>query len=397
MKPIEPIGQRPGKTHEAAGAIPHSGGPKPPAPATGSDTNTIAPAIDGKDIFTAADQMISGAKQNIKLEMYDFGNAKVDGKPGATQAEGYAEQQKLVPLLVGAAKRGVKVQVILDSSTYSSTGKIHNQEMVKYLKSQGVNVLTYPTDAVNIDHVKLMVIDGNQALIGGMNWSSHSPANHDADVKIQGPVVSQAEHIFDDDWLFSGGKANPAAGHKEPTTSDKIKFLTTTPQEEGGGSNDIKTAVMDGIAGAKKSVHVEMYTFTDTHVVQAMKDAHARGVDVKVIVDPTQKTYNQPAVDELKKSGIDVRWYKADASTRQLLHAKWGVFDDSELIIGSANWTGAGLSADGIPSATAKANHEADVDIKDSATASVFEKQFMKDWNTMTTTTPPDSSAKTRT
>jgi phosphatidylserine/phosphatidylglycerophosphate/cardiolipin synthase-like enzyme len=278
----------------------------------------------------------------------------------------------------------VKVQVVLDASAGATPGTTHNDKMVAYLKSHGVQVLTYPADTVNIDHVKLMVVDSKVALIGGMNWSSHAPINHDADVRITGPAVRKAEQIFDEDWAFSGGKPfskTPA----DNVPSGNIKFITTSPPEENGGSNDIEATVLDDISRAQKSVHVEMYTFTDPHVIQALKDAHARGVDVKVILDPTEAAVNQATFDELSSAGIETRWYDADTSKHQMLHAKWAVFDDKELLIGSANWTHNGLFFDkSEPTTKRRSNHEADVDIQDAATASIFEKQFEDDWNNHT-------------
>ncbi|MCL5774477.1 MAG: phosphatidylserine/phosphatidylglycerophosphate/cardiolipin synthase family protein [Firmicutes bacterium] len=355
------------------------------------DSNKVTPDIDGKDIFTAADDMIKSAKSSIKLEMYNWRNKAVDGKDGAVGAPGYDEQQKLLPLIVGAAKRGVNVQVILDASKTAS-GNINNADMAAYLKKNGVHVLTYPADTVNIDHVKLLVIDGKDALIGGMNWSSNSPINHDADVRIEGPAAKDAQQLFDEDWAFSGGKAISKPS-KNDVTSGNIKFITTAPPEENGGSSDIEKALLDNVNRAKKSIHGEVYTFTDPDVVKAMKDAKARGVDVKIIFDPSQAFVNKKAYDELKKAGIGVRWYDADTSKRQLLHAKWGVFDNKELLIGSANWTHNGLTCEDKTGSTSPgqkrlSNHEADVDIADTATSSVFEKQFQDDWANHTRAKP---------
>ncbi|MCL5773230.1 MAG: phosphatidylserine/phosphatidylglycerophosphate/cardiolipin synthase family protein [Firmicutes bacterium] len=357
------------------------------------DSNQVTPDIGGKDIFTSADDMIASAKSSIKLEMYNWRNKAVDGKDGAVGAPGYDEQQKLLPLIVDAAKRGVNVQVVLDGSATPS-GNINNADMVAYLKKNGVQVLNYPANTVNIDHVKLLVIDGKDALIGGMNWSSNSPINHDADVRIDGPAAKNAEQIFDEDWAFSGGKATSNPTPPNNASSGNIKFITTAPPEENGGSSAIDKVLVDDINGAKKSVHAEIYCFTDSDVIQAMKDAKARGVDVKVIFDPSQARVNQKTYDDLASAGIGVKWYNSDMASHQLLHAKWGVFDNQELIIGSANWTGNGLTFDDknpappVGGQKRISNHEADVNINDSATASVFEQQFQNDWANNTRANP---------
>ena len=74
-----------------------------------------------------------------------------------------------------------------------------------------------------------------------------------------------------------------------------------------------------------------------------------------------------PLLDGLRSAGVPVRWYPVPPGT--LLHAKIGLFD-SELLLGSANWTYSGLDV----------NHELDVETQDPQAVAAYESRFRLDW-----------------
>ena len=113
-------------------------------------------------------------------------------------------------------------------------------------------------------------------------------------------------------------------------------------------------------------VWAEVYTLTDPDVLLALVSAHQRGVDVKVLLDPSQP-YNRHSFDGLRSAGVPVRWYPVPPGT--LLHAKIGLFD-AELLLGSANWTYSGLDV----------NHELDVDTQDPQALAAYGSRFTLDW-----------------
>jgi phosphatidylserine/phosphatidylglycerophosphate/cardiolipin synthase-like enzyme len=53
--------------------------------------------------------------------------------------------------------------------------------------------------------------------------------------------------------------------------------------------------VVDALTGAKKSVLVQAYSFTSAPIAKALVDAHKRGVDVKVILDRSNRTAHYSA------------------------------------------------------------------------------------------------------
>lgn len=120
------------------------------------------------------------------------------------------------------------------------------------------------------------------------------------------------------------------------------------------------------LSAARHQVLAEIFTLTDPQVIAQLAAAHRRGVTVRVLLDPNQP-YNRRGYDLLKSSGVEVRWYPIPRGA--LLHAKIGLFD-SELVLGSANWTWSGLEV----------NHELDIETQDPHAAMAYGSRFNSDW-----------------
>lgn len=335
-----------------------------------SQGNAVTPLVDGNAIFSTAADMIKSAKSNLQVEMYSFSS------------------MEMAQLLADDAKRGVKVQVILDPSPGKNAEHTEQKKkVVDYLKKNGVDVVMYPVDAAKkqIDHVKLMIVDGKSILIGGMNWNDHSKVNHDVDFKVDGPAANYFEKVFADDWEKSGGKefTPPPPAVELPEGEAFVSGAITGPGEQG-----IRKLVLGKINSAKKSIHAELFVLSDKETVDALIAAHKRGVDVRVILDPNGVkngfTVNVETAKVLKKAGVPVRWYKVDTSVQQMMHGKWAAFDDEEAVVGSSNWTFNGFNI----------NHEANVNVKSQKAVSVLENTFEHDWNNMTQEELPDIPAE---
>lgn len=320
--------------------------------------NKVTPLFDGEPIFSTAEEMLKGAKSNIQLEMYSLNN------------------KKMVNLLCEEAQKGIKVQVIMDPTPGTTPAQDESKKAtIEQLKASGVEVVTYPVDEKKkqIDHVKLLIVDGKSVLMGGMNWGEHSPYNHDADLKIDGPAANYYERAFASSWRKSGGEDfDPLPVAKEVEGGESL--VNSAASELGQKSN--LAMVLRNISEAKESIHAEMFVLSDRSVIKGLIDAHNRGVDVKVLLDPNGAgegswNPNGRTFETLKKAGVPVKWYDVDTSVQEKLHAKWAVFDGNEVINGSANWSYKGLNV----------NREIASNVVDKGVASAFEKQFDYDWN----------------
>jgi cardiolipin synthase A/B len=91
------------------------------------------------------------------------------------------------------------------------------------------------------------------------------------------------------------------------------------------------------ISGAARSVRVTMYELSDPAAVDALVEAHRRGVDTKVILDAAFHGHeaNAEAFQELNDGGVDVKW----APNSVIYHQKTITVDDTIAAVGTGNLT----------------------------------------------------------
>lgn len=99
----------------------------------------------------------------------------------------------------------------------------------------------------------------------------------------------------------------------------------------GGCTN----AVVATIGHAKKSILVLAYSFTSAPIAGALKSAHDRGVDVRVILDKSQRTERYSGMTFLIHAGIPT-WID---TVHAIAHNKVMVIDGETVITGSFNFT----------------------------------------------------------
>ena len=126
-----------------------------------------------------------------------------------------------------------------------------------------------------IDHVKMMIVDNNTLLIGGMNWDQHSVENMDQNVVINGPVVGDAQRVYQQDWKLAGGTPMEKIEDPAPVKDGDAKIRMLTTERD---CNDIKTALQDNIKKAKKSIYLEAFAIADKDTIANLKSAAGRGV-----------------------------------------------------------------------------------------------------------------------
>jgi cardiolipin synthase len=293
----------------------------------------LVPLPDGTTAFTAIVDELRHARRSIDLELYEF------------------QRRDLAALLLDARDRGVSVTAIKDASERSS------RTIWAQLEQGGVRVVTFPLERMTIDHVKLLIVDGARAIVGGINWGTHSSKNHDFDVLVVGPVVDNLERVFKQDLALAG---EPAA--IPPPSADRLVQVLTTHPGEG-----IRAAALAAIAAAHRSIDIEMFVLSDRLVLDALVSAAGRGVRLRVLLDPGQPQ-NAAAMGPLRAAGAVVRFYVQAGD--ELLHAKVGIFDAASVLFGSCNWSRSGFTR----------NHELDLLVFDSTLARTFLSRLEQDW-----------------
>jgi phosphatidylserine/phosphatidylglycerophosphate/cardiolipin synthase-like enzyme len=93
--------------------------------------------------------------------------------------------------------------------------------------------------------------------------------------------------------------------------------------------------IVQALEGAKETVLVQAYSFTSAPIAKALTDAHNRGVDVRVILDKSQKSERYSELAFLRNAGIPV-WIDYKVA---IAHNKVMVIDGEAVITGSFNFT----------------------------------------------------------
>lgn len=94
-------------------------------------------------------------------------------------------------------------------------------------------------------------------------------------------------------------------------------------------------AVVDSLGKAKSTVIVQAYSFTSAPIAKALVDAHKRGVNVRVILDKSQRTERYSSADFVHNAGIPTYI----DSKHAIVHNKVMVIDKRLVLTGSFNFT----------------------------------------------------------
>lgn len=114
-------------------------------------------------------------------------------------------------------------------------------------------------------------------------------------------------------------------------TSNVESTIRVCFSPEGQCTSQIQKA----IAEAKSSIFVQAYSFTSAPIAQALVDAHARGVEVSLLIDKSQLTAHHSQLHFLLQNGISAFIDPAAG----IAHNKVLIIDNKHVLTGSFNWT----------------------------------------------------------
>jgi phosphatidylserine/phosphatidylglycerophosphate/cardiolipin synthase-like enzyme len=130
-------------------------------------------------------------------------------------------------------------------------------------------------------------------------------------------------------WLVgcSGPAQRPPAAAAPAPVSSSVRLWQDA---------SIFTLVAGLIESAKRRVLVEVYELGREDVVKDLGDAAARGLDVRVITDPTVHQ-SRLSVARLDSLGVPERVYPVDDTRHQIDHVKL-LIADGKATVGGMNW-----------------------------------------------------------
>lgn len=315
------------------------------------DGNRISLLFDGVNSFAERNRLIEGARSSIHLQTFIF----TDDDTG----------WDLARRLSAKAQEGVKVRVIYDALGSNRS----DDKLFDYMRQHGVELRAYGDplkqfwDVNDRWHEKHLIVDGNVSIEGGMNIADEyayggsgrmvvsrgqaaSEPWRDADARLEGPAVADAQEAFLKNWKELGppvADAERAALFPELSTrgTAKVRVVQHRPDEEG--DNNTHALYLEAIRSARESVTIEnAYFIPPQDLREALIDAAKRGVNVQIMTN--SRASNDMGIvsdaaryfyDDLIAAGV--RIHEKQGGT---LHTKTATFDGVFSIVGSVNLNG---------------------------------------------------------
>jgi cardiolipin synthase len=329
--------------------------------------NAVDELVNGEQIFPAMLAAIRSAKRTITFETYIYWSGSV-GK-------------EFSQLLAERARSGVKVHVLLDW-----IGGQLDESLLEHMQAHGVEIRRYNAPGWynlhrlnNRTHRKLLVVDGTVGFIGGVGiadaWrgSAQDPWHwRDTHFRAVGPVVTQMQAAFTDNWLQSTGEVLhgddyfPAASSKGTASAH---VFTSAP---GGGSENMQLMYLMSITAAARSIDLAAsYFLPDDVSVDAFVAALQRGVRVRIVLpgphmdQPLVRRASRALWGKLLLAGAQIHEYQPT-----MFHCKLLVVDGLWVSVGSTNFDNRSFSI----------NDETNMNVYDAAFAArqvaIFERDL---------------------
>jgi cardiolipin synthase len=291
---------------------------------------------NGRAFYDALRREIAQARQSIHVESFIWRRDEVGAE--------------FLDLLVAAARRGVRVRLLLDELGCLGL----TQRYFKPLLAAGGEFswchTFYPRHNryfFNLrNHRKLQVFDNRIAFVGGMNFGREylglNPALgswSDLQVELRGPVVMRLQQVFAEDWFFATGREDPLEEAEETGNGRElspVQVLRTGPDEDDQPMLRVNLALIEA---ARRRLWISAGYFIPGGTMEsALQVARARGVDVRLLVSeksehPLLVKAGRSYYEALLRQGVRIFEYR-----RGIEHSKYTVLDDDLSVIGSSNF-----------------------------------------------------------
>jgi len=298
--------------------------------------NRIDLLVNGDEVYPAMLEAIHQARHSISLVTYIYDRDEV----GTSIAVALGE----------AARRGVHVRVLVDAM-----GILYSfPSIVRTLRREGVRVARFlpslsPWHLMSLNmrtHRKILVTDGRVGFTGGMNIRlghciQRQPACPVQDIhfRLQGPVVSQLQEVFADDWLFTTGEA--LRGDSWFPTTVRAGVVLARGVTDGPDENFEKLlwTLLGALSIARHSVRIMTpYFLPDPALVSVLNLAAMRGVQVDILLPsrvnlPFILPASRAMWSQLLQHGCRI-WLTPPPFD----HSKLMLLDGCWVLLGSANW-----------------------------------------------------------
>ncbi len=296
--------------------------------------NHIEPLVNGDAAYPAMLAAIDSATQTLSLCTYIFDDDRI-GK-------------QFVDALARAVNRGVQVRVIVDDIG----ARYHFPSVRSALRAAKIPYRSFlpsllPRRYSNLrTHRKLLIVDGRLGFAGGLNIrEGHclalKPAApiQDLHFRLEGPIVSQMQEVFLNDWAFCSGETLEGPSwfpELRPAGTSLARGISAGPDED---VDKRRLTLQGAIAMARGSILVVTpYFLPDHSLITALNVAAVRGVTVDIILPEKNN------LTTVRWASMTLFWQLLQRGCRIWMspppfdHTKLMVIDDAWMLFGSGNW-----------------------------------------------------------
>lgn len=250
-----------------------------------TEGNSLTYTKSGEVFFRQLMEDIQDARECINLEFYWFDTDTVG--------------RMVRDALIGKVREGVKVRLLMDNLVTPVAPEMFYDK----LRKAGGEVL-YANDFDRLgffksfghvishrDHRKIAVIDHRIAYTGGINICR--PAIFDWDdlaMRLEGPVVTSMEKLLSQEWVKAGGSPFDIPAPADTCGPFRVQLVP------GNASEEIADIYADVVRHAREYIYIQTpYFIPPPQLMEAMLDAVARGVDVRMVLAKSDHAFMDEA------------------------------------------------------------------------------------------------------
>ncbi|MDZ5111043.1 cardiolipin synthase ClsB [Pseudomonas putida] len=296
------------------------------------DGNSVQLLINGEQYYPRVFEAMAQAREEILLETFIIFDDKVG--------------QQLQQVLIDAARRGVRVEVAVDGYGTADLP----EAFIAAMTDAGVSFHAFDpqprlvgmrTNLFRRLHRKIVVIDGERAFIGGINYSADHlgdfgpMAKQDYAVEVVGPVVAQ---VHASSKRLMSPVLQPPSAVRPLTEPAGTCTAVLVERDNKVRSTDIEAHYLQAFRSARRRIVVaNAYFFPGYRLMRELRNASRRGVEVRLILQGQPdmrwvRALSRLLYNYLLRDGVAIHEY-----CQRPLHGKVALVDDEWATVGSSN------------------------------------------------------------
>ena len=240
--------------------------------------------------------------------------------------------------LAACAARGVSVRLLVDRfMTAKKRQEIPGMDaLLTAIRSAGIELREWhdPARPYDSNHRKMIVVDGEAALVGGRNFADHYRGDQwrDLDLVLEGECVAPLAAIFEQVWSACGSGGEHA--HSQGPWFDCVPAAIE--------ADPVMRFVLSAAGAARESIDLELaYFVAHDSLCGALERCARRGVRVRLLTNSAESNdlpfsvwSGYRGAQRLLEAGCEVY---ARRGAKRTLHGKYVVADSQWVTFGSHN------------------------------------------------------------